>query len=175
MHGPAAATWDDVEQSAPGEVDEVGREHGVALGAGPQERHLVEPEGGGVRHAWGVVEPEGGGVRHACGVVDAGLAVVPHRRHDRRPADARVPSHAHHRAVLLAHLATRLGPGPLGQRRPRGDGGGPLGPGPDVTVGVGQRQMRLLHTTTTLRPALGHRPHAARTPSATTSAVVSTS
>ena len=48
------------------------------------------------------------------------------RGHDRLPPHAELTGHARHRAVLLAHLTARLGPGPLRHRRPGGDEVGPV-------------------------------------------------
>lgn len=71
---------------------------------GPREAHLLEAEGAtGAR-------PPGSSTR--------GCAVVGHGRHHGRPAHAERAGHAGHRAVLLAHPATRTRPGPARSSTP---------------------------------------------------------
>lgn len=72
----------------------------------------------------------------AAGVVDEWPAVVAHGFHDRRPAHAQGAGDLGHGVVVPTHPPTGLGPGPLGQRRPRGDEGAGLAPGLDVAVGI---------------------------------------
>jgi hypothetical protein len=78
----------------------------------------------------GLVQPEPAHPVQARGVVHQRSAVLVHGPHDGRPADPQVAGDRRHRVGVLADPPTRLGAGPLGQHRPRTDGGRSLGPGP---------------------------------------------
>jgi hypothetical protein len=95
----------------------------VAPGVGPQEGDLVEAQGAHL------LRP--------CWVIDQGPAVVLDGGHGGAPTDTEVPGHTGHRSVLLPDLAARLGPGPLGHRRPGRDGRHLLRPGRHLAVGLG--------------------------------------
>ena len=85
----------------------------------------------------------------------SGLAVLADRGHHRRPADPELGRHRGHRLPSLTDPAARLGPGPLGQRRPRPDRRRGLRPGPPEQRGSTHRHTRLTHTNVTGRPAAG--------------------
>ena len=54
----------------------------------------------------------------------------PDRSHRGAPPDPEIPGHRRDRSTVLADPAAHLGPGPLGQQRPRRDLRAGLGPGP---------------------------------------------
>jgi hypothetical protein len=81
----------------------------------------------------GLVQAEPGYPVQASGVLHQRLAVIGHRPHHRRPADPKIAGHRGDRVGVGADPPAGLGPGPLGQHRPRPDGGRLFGPGPDPT------------------------------------------
>jgi hypothetical protein len=81
--------------------------------------------------------------------------MIGHRPHHRRPADPQVAGDRRDRVGVLADPPACLGPGPLGQHRPRPDRGRLLGPGLD-------RTGRLDTAPHPLAPGQHHRPPADR-------------
>ena len=115
-----AAVGDHIEQpggpAAAGQIDDAGHEAGRAGRRRGLERGLVHPDRLDPVEAGGVVHP-----RRAVGA---------DRGHRGAPADPELAGHRGHRRAVLTDPAAHLGPGPLGQRRPRRDLRRGLGPGP---------------------------------------------
>ena len=110
----------------------------------PGRRHLGRLEEGGL------IQAQRGHTLQTSSVIHQRAAVVAHRPHDGRPADAEVASDRRHRMGVLADPPASLGAGPLGQHRPRTDRRRPLGPGPHLAG-------RLTTAPEALVPAQHHR------------------
>jgi hypothetical protein len=116
----------------------------VHRGPGPVGHHIQQPttlqihqasdvpgrcSAGGLEEA-GLIQPKRSDILQPRGVIHQRGAVLVHRPHDGRPADPQVAGDRSHRVGVLADPPARLGPGPLGQHRPRPDRDRLLGPGP---------------------------------------------
>jgi hypothetical protein len=109
-------------------------------------------QAGGLEEA-GLVQAKRGHPVQADGVLHQRGAVVSHRPHHGRPANPQVAGDGGDRVGVLADPPTGLGPGPLGQDRPRTDRGDLLGPGPHPAG-------RLTTAPDPLAPRQHHRPAA---------------
>jgi hypothetical protein len=134
--GPGAVGH-HIQQAALLQVDQAGHIAGGRPAGGLEEAGLVQPKRGDI------LQPRR--------VVHQRFAVVSHRPHDGRPTDPQVAGDCGHSVGVLADPPARLGPGPLGQHRPRTESGRPLGPGPHFTGWLDTAPDPLA-------PGQGHRP-----------------
>jgi hypothetical protein len=116
-HRSPGAVGHQVQQPAPLQVDQTGDPPG---GFGP----------GRLEEA-GLIQPQHGHSVQASGVLHQRSAVLVHRPHHGRPANAEITSDRGDRVGVLADPPAGLGAGPLGQHRPRSNPSRPLGPGAD--------------------------------------------
>jgi hypothetical protein len=77
----------------------------------------------------GLVQPERGHILQPRRVAHQRPAMILHRPHHRRPPNPQVARYRRHRMGILTDPPARLSAGPLGQHRPRADGGRLFGPG----------------------------------------------
>jgi hypothetical protein len=139
--GGPGAVGHHVQQPTLLQVDQAGHIAGGRPAGGLEEAGLVQPEPAHPVQARGVIHQRG--------------AVLVHCPHDGRPADPEIAGDRGDRVGVLADPPAGLGPGPLGQHRPRPDGGRLLGPGPHLAG-------RLTTAPEALAPPQHHRPAADR-------------
>jgi hypothetical protein len=119
VHRGPGAVGHYIQQPATLQVDQAGDPPGGRQAGCPKEARLVQPERGHTVQACGVVHQQG--------------AVLVDGPHDGHPADPEVTGDRRHRVGVLADPPAGLGPGPLGQHRPRVNRPRLLGPGPHST------------------------------------------
>jgi hypothetical protein len=118
-HGRGAAASCDIEQTSPFDVDEAGDVRRVRRCRRPQERRLVQAQGGDRRLGDGV---------------DQLSAVISDRGHHRVPGDAEITGDTSNRVALLADPPAHVSSCPAGEGTL--DELASLGPGGDLTVDV---------------------------------------